>query len=128
MVATILATQGGALRASAEMNFDVTLELKAPEFKHTAFPVLLASNDFEEWWVAADRRHAYPRQYFTSTGAQDGEQYRYITEKCTRPPVTSPVMSPSEFRTERPSEVPSYVLACVTWSSAKVKSISAASL
>jgi hypothetical protein len=115
------ATQGGSLRASAEMNFDVTLQLDAPALMHTAYPVLFASNDFEEWWVAADRRHSYPTQYFPSHQTV-GEKFHYVTDKCTRPPQIDigAKVSPTSLRSEEPSKVPGYVLACITWNSSKV--------
>jgi hypothetical protein len=112
--------QGGFLRASAEMNFDVTLKLEAPTFRHTAYPVLFASNDFQEWWVAADKRHSYPTQYFPSHVTKHGEKYQYITEKCNRPPEIGLTTSGSQLRAEEPSKVPGYVLACITWSSEKI--------
>jgi hypothetical protein len=108
-----------SLRASTEMNFEVRLKLDAPQFNHTAYPVLLASDDFMNWNVVADRRHAYPRQYFVSHSEQYGHVYSAVTEQCTRPPELLPGMPAPAI--ERFSEVPTYVLVCVTWSVAKVE-------
>jgi hypothetical protein len=117
-------TQGGFLRPSAEMNFDLTVQLDAPTFKHTAYPVIFASNDFAEWWVAADRRHSYPTQYFPSHVTENDEKYEYVTEKCNQPPELALPLdnftSASQLRSEEPSKVPGYVLACITWSASKI--------
>lgn len=37
---------------------------------HTVYPVLLASADFNDWWVVADRRHAYPQPFWRARTSQ----------------------------------------------------------
>ncbi|CAK0823805.1 unnamed protein product [Prorocentrum cordatum] len=48
---------------STEMNFNVEMSLTAPNFEHTAYPVLIASNDFEKWWIASDRLDSTPIEF-----------------------------------------------------------------
>jgi hypothetical protein len=112
------ADQSLLMRASTQMNFDVKIKLEAPQFNHTAYPVLISSDNFEDWTVVADRRHAQPQPYFPSVSQQFGHVYNYVTEKCTRPPELLPGMPAPAV--ERFSEVPTYVLVCVAWTRVKV--------
>lgn len=104
----------GALRAHAgntEVAFEVGLTLNDPNLVdkniHAVYPVLLASEDFQAWYVVGDRRHAYPMPFWSSkTKAPDGN-YLYVTQACTQPPA-------------KPKDVDEvlggvYILACVTW-------------
>lgn len=110
-------TRGGFLSPSSEMNFNVKMKLEADNYTHTAYPLLLASNDFSKWWVAADRRHAHPQKYFASHTAEVGSIYSHVTDSCTRPPEILPGLASA--RSERYSASPMYVLVCVTWNKKK---------
>jgi len=103
---------------SAEMNFHVEMSFTASNFEHTAYPVLLASNDFEKWWIASDRLDSTPTPFFTSTDAVEAPVYQYITDNCTRPPFDTESTESDTDSTD--SEVnyasqPVYVMVCVTW-------------
>eukprot|EP00931_Biecheleriopsis_adriatica_P087894 TRINITY_DN622_c0_g1_i3.p1 TRINITY_DN622_c0_g1~~TRINITY_DN622_c0_g1_i3.p1 ORF type:complete len:1537 (-),score=270.87 TRINITY_DN622_c0_g1_i3:83-4609(-) len=97
---------------TAEMNFRVSLALNdsvlTKGYAHTVYPVLLASADFQDWWVVADRRFAYPSPFWRARTSSTGHAYNYFTDTCTRPP--SSAVSASEQFTG------SYILACVVWS------------
>jgi hypothetical protein len=41
-------------------------------YVHTVYPVLLASADFNDWWVVADRRHAYPQPFWRARTSKAG--------------------------------------------------------
>jgi hypothetical protein len=109
-----------------EMSFHVDMSLNAPGFKYNAFPVLLASNDFDNWWLAADRRDSTPNTYFQSANAEEASVYRYVTEECTRPPdvqrdsTGAPQLDQLDPE-EQYASTPTYVLVCVTWHSSKVQ-------
>eukprot|EP00933_Yihiella_yeosuensis_P073087 TRINITY_DN8165_c0_g5_i1.p1 TRINITY_DN8165_c0_g5~~TRINITY_DN8165_c0_g5_i1.p1 ORF type:complete len:1495 (-),score=312.76 TRINITY_DN8165_c0_g5_i1:139-4623(-) len=96
---------------TSEMNFQVRLKLDdaalAPAYVHTVYPVLLASADFKDWWVVADRRNAQPQPFFGARTMQGGLGYEYVTDKCTSPPQTNSVL--------RATSKGSYVMACVIW-------------
>lgn len=106
---------------TSEMNFQVRLTLNDPSlgkaYAHTVYPVLLASADFKDWWVAADRRHAYPQPFWSARTQGDGEGYHFVTDQCTKPPSVSLVSA--EY-------AGAYVLACVTWSPKAFAKLSAA--
>eukprot|EP00930_Biecheleria_cincta_P037267 TRINITY_DN2555_c0_g1_i3.p1 TRINITY_DN2555_c0_g1~~TRINITY_DN2555_c0_g1_i3.p1 ORF type:complete len:1469 (-),score=249.07 TRINITY_DN2555_c0_g1_i3:284-4690(-) len=97
---------------TAEMNFQVSLTLNdsmlSKAYAHTVYPVLLASADFKDWWVVADRRHAWPSPFWRARTAKAGHSYSYLTDTCTKPP-TSNAEGSDRFTS-------TYVLACVTWS------------
>eukprot|EP00931_Biecheleriopsis_adriatica_P072213 TRINITY_DN4627_c0_g1_i1.p1 TRINITY_DN4627_c0_g1~~TRINITY_DN4627_c0_g1_i1.p1 ORF type:complete len:1494 (-),score=283.41 TRINITY_DN4627_c0_g1_i1:57-4538(-) len=113
-------TWGGRQR-SEEMNFDVQLTLNdssLPEAGvHTVFPVLLASADFQDWWVAADKRFSSP-PFWNAQTAHSGKIFTYETPKCTRAPGVD--MGNSEMFTG------AYILACVTWSPTSLGKLSKA--
>jgi len=109
----------GRLRTTSEMNFKVDVKLEAPDLKHTAYPVLLASNDFDKWYVAADRRHAKPQEFFASETSQQGYAHRHVTDKCTRPPEDA--SSDAVHSIEQYSSRPTYLMACIAWSWEKVQ-------
>lgn len=98
---------------STQVAFEVGLTLNDPKLSdkhiHNVYPVLLASENFEDWFVVGDRRHAYPMPFWSSkTKAPDGN-YLYVTQACTKPPA-------------KPQDVDEvlggvYILACVTWKS-----------
>jgi len=93
-----------------EMNFKVSLTLNhtnlSKGFVHTVYPVLLASADFNDWWVVADRRHAWPSPFWRAQTAVSGYAYTHETESCNRPPEKdSSIKLDSDL----------YLLACVVW-------------
>ena len=92
------------------MNFRVSLTLNhsalSKGYVHTVYPVLLASADFNDWWVVADRRHAWPSPFWRARTDAAGHAYSYDTESCIRPPTDVKVTPQSGL----------YVLACVVWS------------
>eukprot|EP00930_Biecheleria_cincta_P037271 TRINITY_DN2555_c0_g2_i1.p1 TRINITY_DN2555_c0_g2~~TRINITY_DN2555_c0_g2_i1.p1 ORF type:complete len:1490 (-),score=222.50 TRINITY_DN2555_c0_g2_i1:190-4461(-) len=97
---------------TAEMNFRVSLTLNDSTLRkgyaHTVYPVLLASADFQDWWVVADRRHAWPSPFWRARTAKAGHSYSYLTDTCTKPP---------DGKSEGGEQFTgTYVLACVTWS------------
>mmetsp|Transcript_10751 Transcript_10751/g.29944 ORF Transcript_10751/g.29944 Transcript_10751/m.29944 type:complete len:1698 (-) Transcript_10751:367-5460(-) len=114
---------GGFLQTS-EMNFQVDMSLEAPGYDHTVYPVLFASNDFQKWWLAADRRHAEPQPYFAGVSSDD-VGHRYVTEQCTHPhhlddtTTTSGTASAPSMDTYATS--PTYVLVCVAWDVEKLR-------
>lgn len=103
---------------------------------HTVYPVLLASADFNDWWVVADRRHAYPQPFWRARTSQAwhqllrdpsmfvpcclkvlshvasipqaGHAYTYTSDTCIAPPATPDAISETTSG--------QYVLACVVWS------------
>ena len=95
-----------------EMNFRVTLALNhsalSQGYVHTVYPVLLASADFNDWWVVADRRHSWPSPFWRARTDVDGHAYTYETESCIRPPVGT------QLATKASAGL--YVLACLVWS------------
>ncbi|CAE7339192.1 unnamed protein product [Symbiodinium sp. CCMP2456] len=107
---------------TASVGFQVGLTLNDPELikqkVYAVYPVLLASENFRDWWVAADKRHAHPTPFWRSRTAAEMGLYTYVSEACTKPP---------EKRTDM-SEVLGgvYILACVTWSPDSFKKLSAA--
>jgi hypothetical protein len=111
---------------SDDVSFQVSMKLDAPGFEYTAFPVLLASNNFEDWWVASDKRDSSPTPFFPSHSAPEAAIYTHLTEDCTRVPelsaeqgagtVDTTTISP----TEQFASAPTYVMACVAWSADKV--------
>merc|ERR1719262_526037 len=114
---------------STEMNFNVEMKFSAPQFEHTAYPVLLASNDFNKWWVASDRRDAVPQPYFESSSSKEASVYQYITDNCTRPPSTASGFTttkkndpptPSELTEDNFASQPVYVMACVSWTTENI--------
>jgi len=96
-----------------EMNFRVSLALNhsglAKGFVHTVYPVLLASSDFNDWWVVADRRHAWPSPFWRAQTAESGHTYVHDTDSCTRPPENAD----KENQIKLDSDL--YVLACLVW-------------
>eukprot|EP00913_Durusdinium_trenchii_P023826 g22376.t1 len=62
-----------------EMNFRVSLILNhsglGKGFVHTVYPVLLASADFNDWWVVADRRQAWPSPFWRAQTDAAGHTY-----------------------------------------------------
>jgi len=121
----------GRLRTTSEMNFKVDVKLEAPHLKHTAYPVLLASNDFDKWYVAADKRHAQPQEFFASDTNAHASVHRHVTDKCTRPPhladadTDSPTISAAASdpvqSIEQYSSRPTYLMVCIAWSWPKVQ-------
>jgi len=114
---------GGFLQTS-EMNFQVDMTLEAQGYDHTVYPVLFASNDFQKWWLAADRRHAEPQPYFGGVSSED-VGHRYVTDECTHPhhlddaTTTSGTVSAPAMDTYATS--PTYVLVCVAWDVEKLR-------
>jgi len=102
------------------VSFQVSMKLDAPGFDYTAFPVLLASNDFEDWWVASDKRDASPTPFFPSHNAGEAAIYTYVTEDCTRVPELPELSMEPIPPTEQFASAPTYVMACVAWSADKV--------
>ena len=43
-------------------------------YVHTVYPVLLASADFNDWWVVADRRHSYPQPFWRARTSKAGKK------------------------------------------------------
>eukprot|EP00428_Durinskia_dybowskii_P012608 CAMPEP_0170216154 /NCGR_PEP_ID=MMETSP0116_2-20130129/7731_1 /TAXON_ID=400756 /ORGANISM="Durinskia baltica, Strain CSIRO CS-38" /LENGTH=194 /DNA_ID=CAMNT_0010466765 /DNA_START=108 /DNA_END=688 /DNA_ORIENTATION=- len=89
-----------------EMNFDVTLTMNKQDlsnFSHTSYPVLLTSEDFENWVLVADRRHAEPQIFFDGTANSSKEVYISTHDTCSKPAA--------ETFTERRT----YILACISW-------------
>lgn len=99
------------------MNFDVDVKLQAAAFSHTAFPVLLASNDWHNWFQVADRSHAHPQPYFAGQSSVTGIAYKHVTTECTRPPDL--ISNEPVDLTERYNSAPTYLLVCVTWNHEK---------
>ncbi|CAK0846600.1 unnamed protein product [Prorocentrum cordatum] len=106
-----------------EMSFNVDVTLNATGFEYSAFPLLLASNDWSNWWLAADRTDSTPHSYFPSSSPEESSVYRH---ECTRPPEFdrdsegNPV-APAEVRPEELyASTPTYVMVCVVWHSEKV--------
>mmetsp|Transcript_37158 Transcript_37158/g.85865 ORF Transcript_37158/g.85865 Transcript_37158/m.85865 type:complete len:1482 (+) Transcript_37158:59-4504(+) len=95
-----------------EMNFRVSLTINdsvlSQGYVHTIYPVLLASSDFNDWWVVADRRFAYPSPFWRATTDKTGHAYSYTTDTCISPPEGTTVT--------REANSGVYVLACVVWS------------
>lgn len=91
------------------MNFQVHLTLNdsyLPKVKaNTIYPVVMASADFQEWWVVADRRHAAPHTFWESRTFNEGQVYTHTTDECTIPPGEGQSYTSSAI----------YVVACVTW-------------
>ncbi|OLP96966.1 hypothetical protein AK812_SmicGene20728 [Symbiodinium microadriaticum] len=96
-----------------EMNFRVSLTLNhsalSKGYVHTVYPVLLASADFNDWWVVADRRHAWPSPFWRAWTDTAGHAYVHDTDSCIRPPV-------GDFVDVAPANSGLYVLACAVWS------------
>ncbi|CAK0826177.1 unnamed protein product [Prorocentrum cordatum] len=113
---------GGGADSSADVSFSVDMKLSAPDFEHTAYPVLLASNDFQNWWVAADKRDSMTVPFFPSHSAENAAIYQHTTGECTRVPGMG--SSGAETTTLPPTELfastPTYVMVCVAWSSDKI--------
>jgi len=108
---------------AASMNFETFLTLNdsllAANKVHTAYPVLLASSDFRDWWVVADRRHSFPAPFWRARTAGNGLGYQYVSpSSCTRPPASSLAAS-EEF-------TGTYILGCVVWSPADFAKLEAA--
>ena len=95
-----------------EMNFRVSLTVNdsilSRGYVHTIYPVLLASADFHDWWVVADRRFAYPAPFWRAKTDKTGHAYTYTTDTCISPPAGDKVT--------REANSGVYVLACVVWS------------
>lgn len=95
-----------------EMNFRVSLTVNdsvlSRGYVHTIYPVLLASADFNDWWVVADRRFAYPAPFWRAKTDKTGHAYTYTTDTCISPPAGDKVT--------REANSGVYVLACVVWS------------
>ena len=47
---------------------------------YAVYPVLLASENFHDWWVAADKRHAHPTPFWRSRTATEMGLYTYVSE------------------------------------------------
>lgn len=58
--------------------------------------MLLASADFNDWWVVADRRFSYPQPFWRARTAEAGHAYTYTTDTCIAPPATADSISNSE--------------------------------
>lgn len=72
---------------TSEMNFDIALRMNKPDLEnisHTAFPVILTSEDFEHWMLAADRRDAEPQVFFDQVTSEDGHLYASVQDRETR--------------------------------------------
>ena len=63
---------------------EVGLTLNDPELikqkVYAVYPVLLASENFRDWWVAADKRHAHPTPFWRSRTAAEMGLYTYVSE------------------------------------------------
>ncbi|CAJ1350502.1 unnamed protein product [Effrenium voratum] len=94
-----------------QVAFEVGLTLNDPELLekglHVVYPVLLASEDFQDWYVVGDRRHASPMPFWAAQQKAAAGNYLYVTEACTKPPEKA--MDLDEVLGGI------YVLACVTW-------------
>jgi len=105
-----------------EMNFRVSLSLNdsalTQAHAHTVYPVLLASADFQDWWVVSDRRFAHPRPFWSEHTAHEGAVFVHSTPSCTRPPP-APQQMPAGLSA-------TYVLACVTWDPDRLQELSTA--
>eukprot|EP00438_Fugacium_kawagutii_P018672 Skav210103 [mRNA] locus=scaffold1510:509058:513614:- [translate_table: standard] len=77
-------------------------------YVHTVYPVLLASADFNDWWVVADRRHAYPQPFWRARTSKAGHAYTYTSDTCIVPPATPNAISETTAG--------QFILACVVWS------------
>jgi hypothetical protein len=114
----------GGSGSGDDVSFQVSMTLNAPGFEFTAFPVLLASNNFKDWWVASDKRDSSPTPFFPSQSASEAAIYTHVTEDCTRVPdlfnleeeEEEPIGPNEEF-----ASAPTYVMACVAWSADKVE-------
>lgn len=95
---------------TSEMNFDITLSMNKSDLgnmSHTTYPVILTSEDFEHWMLAADRRDASPRVFFDQVTPEDGRMYTSVQDRCSKPTASSY----TDHKT--------YVIACVSWRSLK---------
>lgn len=105
-----------------EMNFRVSLSLNdsalTQAHAHTVYPVLLASADFQDWWVVSDRRFAHPRPFWSEHTAHEGAVFVRSSPVCTRPPPAPQQMPAGLSGT--------YVLACVTWDPDRLEELSTA--
>ncbi|CAK0860766.1 unnamed protein product [Prorocentrum cordatum] len=110
--------------SGSDVSFNVAMKLNAPNFEYTAYPVLLASNDFENWWLAADKRDSTTVPFFPSHSDEDAAIYQHTTGKCTRVPDivqdSEEDTTASDLATEQFASTPTYVMVCVAWSSEKV--------
>jgi len=95
---------------TSEMNFDIALRMNSPnlsKFSHTTYPVILTSEDFEHWMLAADRRDASPQVFFDQVSSENGHMYASVQDRCAKPKA-------STFTDHK-----AYVIACVSWRSLK---------
>ncbi|CAE7477776.1 unnamed protein product, partial [Symbiodinium sp. KB8] len=84
---------------------------------HTVYPVLLASADFQDWWVVGDKRFAHPTPFWSKHTERRGVTYVRATSACTSPPPAG--VMPKGLSG-------AYVMACITWRSANLDELSAA--
>mmetsp|Transcript_38162 Transcript_38162/g.106258 ORF Transcript_38162/g.106258 Transcript_38162/m.106258 type:complete len:1435 (-) Transcript_38162:178-4482(-) len=99
------------------MNFEVTLSLNqaslAKRNVFTAYPVLLASEDFENWQLVADRRHAQPEPFFRSRSESTGQVYVQTTRPCMSMDNADAGLTSSGI----------YIVGCATWHSASMEAL-----
>ncbi|CAE7394562.1 unnamed protein product [Symbiodinium sp. CCMP2592] len=104
-----------------EMNFRVSVMLNdsalMKDHAHTVYPVLLASADFQDWWVVGDKRFAHPTPFWSKHTERRGVTYVKATSACTNPPPAGAMPKGLSG---------AYVMACITWRSANLDELSAA--
>jgi hypothetical protein len=113
-------TGGGFLRPSGDMRFGIDVELEAPRFGHTVYPVMLVSNDWDNWWVGGSRTDAQPQAYFAKATSVDGDEYRHVTPTCMKPPALQSSGSDHYVDNHKHSAA-TYLMVCVTWTIEKVQ-------
>lgn len=91
------------------MNFEVALTLNKSGLEQadisTMYPVLLASEDFDNWILVGDRRHAYPEPFFRSRSSSTGQVYVHKTDQCMSMPA----------KNETFTSAGTYIVGCITW-------------
>lgn len=110
------------------MNFEVRMKLNeslpASANISTLYPVLLASEDFDNWILVGDRRHASPEPFFRSHSSESGRVYVHKTDQCMNMPEKNNSFTSQGI----------YLVGCVTWRSggqdalSKSKTVTAADL
>eukprot|EP00429_Kryptoperidinium_foliaceum_P043943 CAMPEP_0176113806 /NCGR_PEP_ID=MMETSP0120_2-20121206/57151_1 /TAXON_ID=160619 /ORGANISM="Kryptoperidinium foliaceum, Strain CCMP 1326" /LENGTH=522 /DNA_ID=CAMNT_0017448035 /DNA_START=1 /DNA_END=1565 /DNA_ORIENTATION=- len=91
---------------TSEMNFNIDLRLNKPDLEgvaHSTYPVILTSEDFEHWMLAADRRDSQPSVFFDDVSQKEGRVYTSTQDRCAKPAARS--------YTDRKT----YIIACVSW-------------
>lgn len=108
------------------MSFPVRMTLEAAhlpnEAKHggyavqTGYPMLLASSDFETWWVAGDRNSSDPFAF--EAFSYTSHRYEYTTDTCNSYPTDiDAAMPPFKKYVSKAS----YLVACVVFTNDKLE-------